>query len=175
MGNASAKPKNGRRAKTGYNSGGWIDNKRIQYGGYVFKSELEVDVYKYLLSVGVEAEYEPETFTTLPGCESKVVHYYSSKGSSNLRKIGGDIDDIEYTPDFHFVYNGEDVFVETKGRERDDFGIRKKLFMRLLSERYPRSYYFVLKSVHHARNMMEILENGKIKRKKTTTKTKKTE
>lgn len=134
----------------------------------MFKSDLELDFYKFLERLGIEAEYEPETYTTWTGCKNTVHHYYSSKGSTDLRRVGGDLGDIKYTPDFHFKYNGIiDVFVETKGREREDFTIRKKLFLRVLNELYPGSYYFVVKSLHHARNMMDILENGKITKKNT--------
>lgn len=157
-----SKAKSKTKQKTGFNKGGWVENKAIPYGKYIFKSELEVDFYKFLEKFGIDAEYEPITFETWEGCDSTIRHYYAKKGTSNLRKIGGDLDNIEYTPDFHFKYKNVDVFVETKGKEREDFTIRKKLFLKLMNVMYPNSYYFVIKSIHQAQNMMEILEFGKI-------------
>lgn len=124
------------------------------------KSILEGNMYDFLKKHGIIAEYEPESFVLWTGGPTKTPFYNANKG--HLRCFKADLEDITYTPDFRFNYMGITVYVETKGHEDGKFPIRKKLFRRYLDEKVPNSMYFEIHSTMQMKDMMEILEFGKI-------------
>lgn len=87
--------------------------------------------------------------------------FYNS-GKGHLRCYKADIENITYTPDFYFEYRGKKVYVEVKGWENDAFPLRKKMFRKYLDESIDNAWYFEIRSLLQCKDMMEILEFGKI-------------
>lgn len=109
-----------------------IKSNSIEYDGIKFKSGLEKYVYRRLVKYGLNPRYESEVFTIWNGIKPTVPFY-------DIRKVRGKairknhlnmerLEDITYTPDFVFFYNGIKVIIEAKGKENDQFPLRKKLF-----------------------------------------------
>ena len=124
------------------------------------KSDLEIDVYKFLKERGLKPKYEPETFVLWTGGPTHTPFYNASKG--HLRCYRSDIAGITYTPDFYFEYRGKKVYVEVKGFENDSFPIRKKMFRKYLDENMDNAWYFEVRNIVQCKDMIEILEFGKI-------------
>lgn len=54
------------------------------------------------------------------------------------------------------------MYVEAKGIENDSFPMRKKMFRKYLDQAYDNVYYFEVRSILQCKDMMEILEYGKL-------------
>lgn len=150
---------------------GRIQSDHIVIDGIEFKSKLEGRIYSYLKACGMDAEYEPESFVLWKGGPTRTPFYNAKKG--RLRCFKSDLENITYTPDFHFKYGLYDVYIEAKGFENDRFSIIKKLFRKYLDDNSEHSYYFEIRSIEQLKNMIDILQYGQIPKK--TRKTKKTE
>jgi len=148
---------------------GRINSKSVVVYGVELKSILEGNIYKYMVDNGFNIQYEPQSFLLWKGGPTHTPFYNAKKG--DLKCFKSDLEDITYKPDFIFTHNGRIVFVEAKGIENDGFPIRKKLFRRQLDESFNpgEALFFEIHSMKHLKNMLEILEYGKIitKSKKT--------
>ena len=110
------------------------ENRRIigatpyrAFDGTWMRSKLETRVYKWLYDLGFNPQYESETFITWTGPRPTVPFYDLSKTRHNQLNMKKLID-IRYTPDFIMMYKGIKIIIEAKGKENDQFPIRKKLF-----------------------------------------------
>lgn len=112
-----------------------MENKKIknatkkEYNGIMFKSLLEVTVYKTLLQEGFEPYYEGSKYTIWRGFKPNVPMYKpDSKG--NLKLQTNKIIDITYTPDFVFMApdNKTVIIMEVKGYQNDVSPLKEKLF-----------------------------------------------
>lgn len=151
----ATRPKKASKSKKGR-----IQADKIVIDSIEFKSKLEGDVYKFLKERGLHPKYEPESYKLWDGGPTRTPFYNAGKG--HLRCYKADLDDITYTPDFYFEYRGKPVFVEAKGWENDSFPIRKKMFRQYLDKNYDNAFYFEIRSLLQCKDMMEILEFGKI-------------
>lgn len=141
-------------------------------GNITFKSVLEKTIYNYLLEHGFEPEYEPTTFTLIDGFTARTPFYdketdtqFKKRRESGDRtprrlvKKSGVMQGIRYTPDFHFKYNGIDIYIEAKGFENDVFYIKKKLFLRYLDNRETNSMYFEVYTKKQLLQAIEIIKS----------------
>lgn len=139
-----------------------------------FKSQAEKMIYRTLIENGIEPEYEKYTFTLIDGFVPIVPFYDQETPKQRERRLknpSGDttpskilipknekIIGIRYTPDFHFIKNGIDIWIEVKGIENDVFYIKKKLFRRYLDNLYKtegkRSMFF---EIYTKRQMLQAL------------------
>lgn len=151
-----------------------MENKKIRNatiakkGSLTFKSQLEKIIYNCLLEQGFEPEYEPTTFTLIDGFTA-VTPFYDKEtdtqfkkrresGDNTARKLirkSGVMQGIRYTPDFHFKYNGIDIYIEAKGFENDVFYIKKKLFLRYLDSIGAKALYF---EIYNKKQLLQAIE-----------------
>lgn len=122
-------------------------NKKIinaspdEYNGIKFKSSIESRIYKALLEVGIEPDYEAYTFVLSPRVRPTVPFYNRTK-VAGFHLITEPISQITYTPDFTFTLNGIFVIIEVKGFENDVFPIKRNLFRKYLETvDYPVIYF----------------------------------
>lgn len=115
-------------------------------GELKFKSKLERTIYLTLVENGIAPEYEKYTFSVWDGFSPQTPFYdqetakeqdkrcqkEGKRTSKILKERTKFISGIRYTPDFHFRYNGLNVWIEAKGMENDVFYIKKKMFRKLL-------------------------------------------
>ena len=134
------------------------ENKKIRNAtsakvkGITFKSQTEKMVYRTLVDNNIEPEYEKYTFTLWDGF-TPITPFYDQETDNQQEKrnqtegnekktpkilvLKADkVVGIRYTPDFHFVRNGIDIWIEVKGIENDVFYIKKKLFRKFLDDRF---------------------------------------
>lgn len=137
-------------------------------GSITFKSQLEKTIYNCLLEQGFDPEYEPTTFTIVDEFTAKTP-FYDKETDTQLKKRreSGDnsprklvrkrdaLQGVRYTPDFHFKYNGVDVYIEAKGFENDVFYLKKKLFLRYLNSVETPALYF---EVYSKKQMLQAIE-----------------
>ena len=70
------------------------------------------------------------------------------------------LDDITYTPDFTFIHNGTKIIIEAKGKENDQFPLRKKLFRAYLETvDYPVIYAEIF-TLRQLDEFLEVLANS---------------
>lgn len=155
-----------------------MENKKIRNatitkkGSITFKSQLEKTIYNCLLEHGFEPKYEPTTFTLIEGFTARTPFYDKETDTQfNKRRESGDrtprklvkksgvMQGIRYTPDFHFKYNGIDVYIEAKGFENDVFYIKKKLFLRYLDMQESNSLYFEVYTKKQLLQAIEIIKS----------------
>ena len=136
------------------------ENKKIKnarksaFNGIVFKSNLEKNFYKELMTAGLEPNYELMKFVIFEGFKPTVSFYNRSK-SGVFRKDTSKVRDITYTPDFTVLYNGTLFIIEAKGLENDTFPLKKKLFRRFLEFMETPCVYF---EVHTKRELLEVID-----------------
>lgn len=139
-----------------------------------FKSQTEKMIYRTLRENDIDPEYEKYTFTLWEGF-SPITPFYdqetdaqqekrtAAEGSERkLPKIlvpkTATIVGIRYTPDFHFVKDGIDIWIEVKGIENDVFYIKKKMFRKFLDDKFKkegkRSMFF---EIYTKRQMLQAL------------------
>ena len=141
-------------------------------GNITFKSQLEKTVYNCLIENGFEPEYEPTRFTLIDGFVARTPFYdketdsqfkkrreSGDKSPRKLVKKSGLTQGIRYTPDFHFKYNGIDIYIEAKGKENDVFYIKKKLFLRYLDSLETESMYFEVYTKKQVLQAIEIIKS----------------
>jgi len=135
-------------------------NKKIvnanpnEYKGINFKSSAETRIYKALLSMGIEPEYEANTFILSPRVRPTVPFYNRTK-EKGFHLITEPISQITYTPDFTFTLNGVFVIIEVKGFENDVFPVKRNLFRKYLETvNYPVAYF----EIRNKRELMQTLE-----------------
>lgn len=141
-------------------------------GSIIFKSMLEKTIYNCLLEHGFEPEYEPTTFTLIDGFTARTPFYDKEtdnqfkkrreSGDRTPRRLvrkSGVMQGIRYTPDFHFKYNGIDIYIEAKGIENDVFYIKKKLFLRYLDMQESNSLYFEVYTKKQLLQAIEIIKS----------------
>lgn len=155
-----------------------MENKKIRNatiakkGNITFKSQLEKMIYNCLIEQGFNPEYEPTRFTLIEGFKAKTPFYdkesdiqlkkrreEGDKSARKLVKKSGDMQGIRYTPDFHFKYNGVDIYIEAKGFENDVYYIKKKLFLRYLNSIETPSMYFEIYTKKQLLQAIEIIKS----------------
>ena len=126
----------------------------IAFDGTPMKSKLETSIYKWLYELGIKPKYESETFTYWRGPKPTVPFYDLSKTRhcyKNMKKLVN----MKYTPDFIFYHGNIKVIVEAKGRENDQFPIRKKLFRAYLETL---DYPVIYAEIYTKKQLKEFIE-----------------
>lgn len=147
-----------------------MDNKKVKnaspciYNGIQFKSKLEVESYKILLSEGFKPEYEQYTFQLWEGKKYSIPCYDMHKDRKSHKNVWGLNSykpvSIRYKPDFvFFIDTGEDiktmVVLELKGFPNDRYIYVKKMFLRYLEDNVPQSMFF---EVHNQKQLNEAIK-----------------
>lgn len=147
--------------------------------GITFKSQTEKMVYKTLLENNIEPEYEKHTFLLWEGFTPTTPFYDQETNKQQEKRNLAENPDkaspkklvlksekvigIRYTPDFHFVVNNVDIWIEVKGIENDVFYIKKKLFRKFLDDRFEadgkRSMFFEIYTKRQLLQALEIINN----------------
>ena len=147
--------------------------------GITFKSQTEKMVYRTLIDNNITPEYEEHTFLLWDGF-TPVTPFYDQETDKqqekrNLEENSGKktpkilvlknspVIGIRYTPDFHFVKDGVDVWIEVKGIENDVFYIKKKMFRRYLDDLAERegkkSIFFEIYTKRQLLQALNIIDN----------------
>ena len=114
-------------------------NKRISKSlvadNIVFKSRIELLCYNKLKESKLkDYGYERSKIILQDTFTYDGKYYTKGTGTMGLACYGRKILHISYTPDFTIVKNG-------KGYERDDFKLKKKMFLYWLNKNSPQSLY----------------------------------
>lgn len=153
-----------------------IRNATVTKGrGITFKSQTEKMIYRTLVDNGIEPEYEKHTFTLWEGF-TPITPFYDQETDVQQERRNAEeksekkspkilipktaaVIGIRYTPDFHFVKEDVDIWIEVKGIENDVFYIKKKLFRKYLDDLFKkegkRSMFF---EVYTKRQMLQALQ-----------------
>jgi len=113
------------------------NTKRVLYDGIYFRSKLEVNCYKRLIIAGFTPLYEPHKFRLIDKLILDRVQYFCPYKEKKLKKYGPYpriIQGITYTPDFYIFYKNIHIYFDTKGHPNDVYPLKKKMFLRKLSE-----------------------------------------
>ena len=141
-----------------------MNNKKIKnactksFNNIVFKSQLEVVIYKELLRAGFNPKYEERKFIIWEGLKPTKPFYNRDIQTKMLKLDMGKMRDITYTPDFTFEHKGHLIIVEAKGFENDTFPIKKKLFRGLLEKMETSVIYFEVYTKKQLLQAIEILK-----------------
>jgi hypothetical protein len=138
----------------------------ILYDGIKFKSNLEVDFYKYSKELGYNFEYEKFNTVLQPGEKLECFVYEPITGSkfaekrNNLQHVNR-IQQTSYSPDFHQIIkdkNGKNVMiiVETKGQKTSSYVTKKKLFIAHINKIYGSNVYFF--EPHNLKQIKQVFE-----------------
>lgn len=146
-----------------------MENKKIknattkELDGIKFKSQLEVTIYKTLVSNAITPEYEKRTFEFVPRLRPTVPFF------NRVKKVFGlemkPLHPITYTPDFTFEYDGMLIVIEAKGFENDVYPVKKNLFRRYLEDLPQYSMYFEIRTKKELLEALRIIkmETSKIR------------
>lgn len=150
-----------------------MENKKVKgatplkYNNIQFKSKLEVESYKALVSEGFKPEYEQYSFHLWKGKKFSVSFYDLHKDRKTHKNVWGRNEykpvDIKYKPDFiFFVDNGSDtktmIVIECKGYQNDRYPYVKKLFLRYLEDNVPQSIFFEVHNIKQLKAAIEVIK-----------------
>lgn len=113
------------------------ENKKIinatknSYKNIEFKSILEQRLYRTMVDAGFKPKYEKKKFVLQKGFRP-TKPFYTEDRKHNLVLSKTKLQEITYTPDFTFEYNGILVIVEAKGFINDVYPVKRKLFRKML-------------------------------------------
>jgi len=110
---------------------GPVVSKKVIYDGITFASGLEKYMYKALLEVEIDFDYEGETFELMPSFNfnNDCIERQSNGKGDFINRGNKKVLNLKYTPDFI----GRDFIIETKGRANDSFPLRWKIFKSYMS------------------------------------------
>jgi hypothetical protein len=110
---------------------GPVVSKKVIYDGITFASGLEKYMYKALLEVEIDFDYEGETFELMPSFNfnNDCIERQSNGKGDFINRGNKKVLNLKYTPDFV----GHDFIIETKGRANDSFPLRWKIFKSYMS------------------------------------------
>ena len=145
-----------------------MDNKKIknatkkEYDGIMFKSLVEVMIYKTLLQHGFKPIYEGHKYPIWKGFKPNIPFYIPDK-IGNLKLNNVKIQDITYTPDFVFLGpdNNTLIIFEIKGFQNDTYPLKEKMFRLFLEENFDSSkvLFFKIKNKKQCLEAIEIINN----------------
>lgn len=134
--------------------------------GIKFKSTLESTTYKTLLEEGIVPEYEKHTFIIWEGFTPTVPFYTKNdlKRKDRRYKVLSmrtllsyrPLENVTYTPDFYFEYNGKKIIVEVKGFETLVFKIKFKMFRKYIEE-LPDKDSYIIWEIHNKKQLLECI------------------
>ena len=126
-----------------------------------FKSQLEARLYKAMLSMGLDVDYEPQR-CKIWDRQGFTVPYFDRVGKVFKRVTSKPIA-VHYTPDFIFDYKGTKVFLEAKGFKNDVAPYKARLFRDWLenytSENNVKAVYAVVYSIRDLQQLLKELDN----------------
>lgn len=151
------------------------ENKKIKgatavtYEDINFRSKFEERVYKKLLSLGYNPEYELEHFVLWEGFRPQKEYYYNGIPENTKKKdhLTGKMTVLtdkpealqswRYTPDFLLRMNGFAFYVEAKGHPNDLWPYKKKLFLKAIDD-IPNTYFFEVRSIKGLLASLEVMK-----------------
>lgn len=142
------------------------ENKKIKnaqtkvYNNIQFKSLLEVNCYKELLSSGItNVEYESHTYLLKESIniKSNIILYTFDK-NNNIKKFSTNVRKIEYTPDFILIDDLYTIIIECKGYMNDIYPLKRKLFFNTLNKLDKTIYFFEVNNLYQIKNMVEVIK-----------------
>lgn len=125
----------------------------IEFDRILFKSKIELTMYKTLKDAGLDPKYEAETFVVMDGF--KTSHPYYKKSSKNYT-----VRPITYTPDFIVKINDLTIFFEVKGFVNDTYPIKKKLFLNYLEKQCINYLFFEVYNKTQLLNAIDIINEN---------------
>jgi hypothetical protein len=135
-----------------------VRSKKTKYNGIEFKSQLEVDMYQALESIGLKPKYEPQHFCVSDGFVYHGEFYKNTKGRKDVHLGQKLIQPITYTPDF--VDHDLKFIIETKGQPNESFPLRWKLFMKYMNENGMGDYsLYIPRNKHQVNQTASIIKS----------------
>ena len=148
-----------------------MENKKVRnatecwYDGIHFKSNLERDSYKALVSAGFSPEYEKHTYVFQDTKLFPTQYYAPFKDRKLHKEVWGlnkyKIISIKYTPDFEFMIDDLLIIIEVKGKANDRYPYQKKLFFKWLEDNNPNSAFFEIHNKKQLKAAIEIIKSIK--------------
>ena len=145
------------------------ENKKVknaqkhEYNGILFKSKLELDTYKMLISEGFNPEYEKHTYQLQETKLFPTPHYTLYKDRKLHKKVWGlntyKIRGLRYTPDFVFTIGDTTIIIESKGFCTEKYPYQKKLFFKWLEEHNPNSVFFEVHNIKQLKETVRIIKD----------------
>lgn len=122
--------------------------------GVKFRSKLESRVFRELVKLGYNPEYEPfsstllESFTPMKAWCSDGIPQTTKKGVPHKVKRW------EYTPDFHIEKNSQNLIIECKGYSNDLHPYKRKMFLKKIDS-LPNWHYCEVRTLKGLRRTIE--------------------
>jgi len=154
-----------RRVKTPFKGNKKVRNaQKVEFNGIHFQSHLELFFYKYSKECGYEFLYESLKTILFEGLKLEGYLYQQDK-TKNIVLDTRKLLNITYSPDFYRIQknsSGEDVLivVETKGLKTDSYVLKKKMFLKLMNNKWEqRFYFFEPRNQLNCKQTIEIIRN----------------
>lgn len=127
--------------------------RKVVYNDIVFRSKLECDAYKLLISEGFTPEYESYSFILLEGFTPQKPFYINGEPQIDKKGRPKINQSWKYTPDFIVKYNGIKIYIEMKGFPNDLWPYKRKMFLKMIDSE--NSLFFEVSSISGLRKTIE--------------------
>ena len=113
-----------------------VNATTTEYDNIIFRSKLEMRIYKALKEANLCPKHEPITFTIWSGFVPTIPFYIKNKRTKKLELDSHKIRDITYTPDIVVETDKDYVIIEVKPAFCNDvYPYKRKLFRMLLEQK----------------------------------------
>lgn len=139
---------------------------KVIYENIQFDSKLEVNIYKFLKSKGFKVAYNEKSFELFKAFKPTVPFFrrgLNRKTHKNeLKHDMTKLQNISYTPDFIFDYEGYHVIVEAKGFPNERYPMVRKMFRKYLEthNKNKNIVYMEIKSVREMEQGLNLLKQN---------------
>lgn len=134
-----------------------VNARQTVVGGIKFASELEAEMYKLLVSNGIEFTYEGNQYETFKELKLEFECWERATKKSKAMIDRRKVTNVKYTPDF--IGKNEEFFIEVKGRANESFSIRWKLFKKSLIDSGKTPLLFKPMNLADCKQVVEILKS----------------
>jgi hypothetical protein len=120
--------------------------QKVEFSGIHFQSKLEVYCYKYAKELGYDIKYESMKTILFEGIKLDGYLYQPGK-DKNMFLDTKKLVNTTYSPDFYIEKQNKCgdailIIIETKGLKTAVYNIKKKVFLKLMNEKWGQSFYF---------------------------------
>ena len=140
------------------------ENKKIKnatedvYNGIEFRSKLEGRLYRKMLKLGLNPEYETETIVLWNGFRPSQPFYIDGVPQITKKSlIPLLLEDWKYTPDFILRFGDCKFYLEAKGQPNDLWPYKRKLFLGWIEKQH-NCFFFEVKTIRGLVRSIELMK-----------------
>ena len=135
-----------------------INSARTTYDDILFRSVLEMKVYKALKDAGYDPEYEPEKIVLMEKFKAEKPWYCEGKKQETVDGKSLTVRAKTYLPDFKIKIDDKIIYIEAKGFPNERYPLERKMFLRWAQDQKEEIIFSEIRSIRGLNKFIEELK-----------------